>query len=181
MSSASNFSRQDSRLNVLPTEQEVFQFTANLITEIIQTASSSRPKCNVIIAAGRSICKTLECLSPESTDWQRVNWFLADERSVDGDSDQRNDRQLREVLLKTIGEKYGTVTSPRADINVGEAVKDYASRISAISMFDFCLLGMGDDGISRAYFLVTPCYLQMIHVVWSTTHQICHTREFRWV
>ena len=146
MSSARNFSRQDSRLNVFATEQEVFQFTANLITEIIQTASSSRPKCNVIIAAGRSICKTLECLSPESTDWQRVNWFLADERSVDGDSDQRNDRQLREVLLKTIGEKYGTVTSPRADINVGEAVKDYASRISSISMFDFCLLGMGDDG-----------------------------------
>ena len=159
MSGSSNFSRQDSRLNIFATEQEVFRFTANLITQIVQTASGSQPKCNVIIAAGKSICKTLECLTPESTDWQRVNWFLADERSVDGDSDLRNDLQLRQVLLQTLGEKYGTVTSPQADIDVENAVKDYASRIGAISMFDFCLLGMGDDGHIASLFPGHPALL----------------------
>ena len=141
-----SFSETDSRLKLFASESEVFQFTAKLLTKIIETTVNEQENCNVIVAAGRSITKSLECLLPLSIDWRRVNWFLADERCVASDDPQRNDLQIRQVLQKTLGNTYGNVKSPRADINLEEVVKEYATRIDQINMFDFCLLGMGDDG-----------------------------------
>ena len=146
MSFKNNFSETDPRLKLFTTEFEVFQFTAKLLTEIIQTTIDSKQNCNVIVAAGRSITKSLECLSPKSIEWQRVNWFLADERCVAIDDPQRNDLQIQRVLKRTLGNTYGNVNSARTDIDLEEAVKEYATRIEQINMFDFCLLGMGDDG-----------------------------------
>ncbi len=146
MSFKNNFSETDPRLKLFTTESEVFQFTAKLLTEIIQTTIDSKQNCNVIVAAGRSITKSLECLSPKSIEWQRVNWFLADERCVAIDDPQRNDLQIQRVLKRTLGNTYGNVNSARTDIDLEEAVKEYATRIEQINMFDFCLLGMGDDG-----------------------------------
>ena len=141
-----SFSETDPRLKLFASEAEVFQFTAKLLTEIIQTTINSKQNCNVIVAAGRSITKSLECLSPKSIEWQRVNWFLADERCVAIDDPQRNDLQIRQVLKRTLGNTYGNVNSARTDTDLEEAVKEYATRIEQINMFDFCLLGMGDDG-----------------------------------
>jgi 6-phosphogluconolactonase len=141
-----NFSETDPRLKLFANETEVFYFTAKLLTEMIQTTLNLKQNCNVIVAAGRSITKSLECLPPKSIEWQRVNWFLADERCVAIDDPQRNDLQIRQVLQKTLGNAYGNVTSSRTDISLEEAVKEYATRIDRVNMFDFCLLGMGDDG-----------------------------------
>ena len=141
-----SFSETDSRLKLFASETEVFQFTAKNLTKIIETTVNAHEDCNVIVAAGRSITKSLECLLPLSIDWQRVNWFLADERCVAKDDPQRNDLQIRQVLQKTLGNTYGNVISSRTDISLEEAVKEYATRIDQIDMFDFCLLGMGDDG-----------------------------------
>jgi len=141
-----SFSETDPRLKLFATESEVFQFTAKFLTEIIETTVDAHEDCNVIVAGGRSITKSLECLLPLSIDWQRVNWFLADERCVASDDPQRNDLQIRQVLQKTLGNAYGNVNSSRTDTNLEEAVKEYATRIEQINMFDFCLLGMGDDG-----------------------------------
>lgn len=146
MSFEENFSETDSRLKLFAVEQQVFQFTAELLTLIIKTTIDSQQNCNVIVAAGRSITKSLECLLPRSIKWQNVNWFLADERCVAIDDPQRNDLQIRRVLQQTLGDEYGTVHSPRTDIDLEEAVKEYATRINQITMFDFCVLGMGDDG-----------------------------------
>ena len=146
MSFKDNFSETDPRLKLFANEAEVFYFTAKLLTEIIQTTIDSKQNCNVIVAAGRSITKSLECISPKSIEWQRVNWFLADERCVAIDDPQRNDLQIRQVLKRTLGNTYGNVNSTRTDIDLEEAVKEYATRIERINMFDFCLLGMGDDG-----------------------------------
>lgn len=146
MSSDDNFSETDPRLKIFATELEVFEFTANLLTEIIQSAIDSRQNCDVIVASGRSITKSLGLLSRDASEWQRVNWYLADERCVADDDVRRNDLQIRQVLKQTLGDKYGTVHSTRSDMNLEEAAKEYATRIGQINMFDFCLLGMGDDG-----------------------------------
>ena len=58
-----------------------------------------------------------------------MNWFLADERCVAIDDPQRNDLQIRQVLKRTLGNTYGNVNSTRTDIDLEEAVKEYATRI----------------------------------------------------
>ena len=146
MPNPQNFSSTDSRFKTFASENEVFEYTAQIITAIVKHALTQRSTCNVIVAAGNSVTKSLGCLTPATLDWQLVNWFLADERCVDNNSNLRNELQIIQVLQNTLGEKFGVVTSPQAEIPPQKAVAAYASRIKSINMFDFCLLGMGDDG-----------------------------------
>lgn len=146
MPNPQNFSSTDSRFKIFATEGEVFEHTAQIITAIVKHALTQRSTCNVIVAAGNSVTKSLSHLSPTTLNWQLVNWFLADERCVDHNSNLRNELQINRVLENTLGKNFGVITSPQAEIQPQEAVATYASRIGAINMFDFCLLGMGDDG-----------------------------------
>jgi 6-phosphogluconolactonase len=120
--------------------------TAAAVTELVRLGISKNQTSNVILAAGNSISKTLSLLSNIDTDWSKVNWYLADERCVDAESELRNDKQIADILRNSLGAHYGHIFSPSSFLSPKEAADEYASRIERINMFDFCLLGMGNDG-----------------------------------
>ena len=146
MSVDQKFSAADPRVQLFTTDLEAFKFTAVKISSLINAAILERGSANVILAAGNSIAKTLSFLSQNDAQWSQVKWFLADERCVAHDDEQRNQLQLTRVLQKSIGEKFGEIIGPNAHDSPEESASKYASRIEAINMFDFCLLGMGNDG-----------------------------------
>lgn len=141
-----DFSSTDSRVHIFATDNAAFEATASAITELISAALKKNGVSNVIIASGNSIISTLGFLSASATDWPKVNWYLADERCVADDDNRCNKKQITDALRRSLGENHGRVFSPSSRLTLEEAVNEYASRISAISMFDFCLLGMGNDG-----------------------------------
>ena len=146
MSVDQKFSAADPRVQLFTTDLEAFKFTAVKISSLINAAIDERGSANVILAAGNSIEKTLSFLDQKDAQWAQVKWFLADERCVDHDDEQRNQLRLTSVLKKSIGEKFGEVVGPNAHDSPEESASKYASRIEATNMFDFCLLGMGNDG-----------------------------------
>ena len=146
MSVDQKFSAADPRVQLFTTDLEAFKFTAVKISSLINAAIHQRGSANVILAAGNSIEKTLSFLDQKDAQWAQVKWFLADERCVDHDDEQRNQLRLTSVLKKSIGEKFGEIVGPNAHDSPEESASKYASRIEAIDMFDFCLLGMGNDG-----------------------------------
>ena len=146
MSVDQKFSAADPRVQLFTTDLEAFKFTAVKISSLINAAIHERGSANVILAAGNSIEKTLSFLDQRDAQWAQVKWFLADERCVDHDDEQRNQLRLTSVLKKSIGEKFGEIVGPNAHDSPEESASKYASRIEAINMFDFCLLGMGNDG-----------------------------------
>ena len=146
MSVDQKFSAADPRVQLFTTDIEAFKFTALKISSLINAAIHERGSANVILAAGNSIEKTLSFLDQKDAQWAQVKWFLADERCVDHDDEQRNQLRLISVLKKSIGEKFGEIVGPNAHDSPEESASKYASRIEAIDMFDFCLLGMGNDG-----------------------------------
>ena len=146
MSVDQKFSAADPRVQLFTTDIEAFKFTALKISSLINAAIHERGSANVILAAGNSIEKTLSFLDQKDAQWAQVKWFLADERCVDHDDEQRNQLRLTSVLKKSIGEKFGEIVGPNAHDSPEESASKYASRIEAINMFDFCLLGMGNDG-----------------------------------
>ena len=146
MSVDQKFSAADPRVQLFTTDLEAFKFTAVKISSLINAAIHQRGSANVILAAGNSIEKTLSFLDQKDAQWAQVKWFLADERCVDHDDEQRNQLRLTSVLKKSIGEKFGEIVGPNAHDSPEESASKYASRIEAINMFDFCLLGMGNDG-----------------------------------
>ena len=146
MSVDQKFLVADPRVQLFTTDLEAFKFTAVKISSLINAAIHQRGSANVILAAGNSIEKTLSFLDQKDAQWAQVKWFLADERCVDHDDEQRNQLRLTSVLKKSIGEKFGEIVGPNAHDSPEESASKYASRIEAIDMFDFCLLGMGNDG-----------------------------------
>lgn len=141
-----DFSSKDSRVRIFPTDKGAFAATASVITALIDATIKREETSNVIVAAGNAIAQTLGFLSASDTDWRKVNWFLADERCVAHDDIRRNDKQITEVLTNSLGKNFGRIFAPNALLSPKEAAREYASRIGQISMFDFCLLGMGTDG-----------------------------------
>lgn len=146
MAGNGDLSSHDLRVHLFASDNEAFMATAAAITEIIRLSTDKNQTSNVILAAGNSVSKTLSFLSPSATDWQRVNWYLADERHVGTENPLRNDRQMAIALKNSLGESHGRVFSPSPLLALKEAAAEYASRIERINMFDVCLLGMGNDG-----------------------------------
>ena len=146
MSVDQKFSAADPRVQLFTTDLEAFKFTALKISSLINAAIHERGSANVILAAGNSIEKTLSFLDQKDAQWAQVKWFLADERCVDHDDEQRNQLRLTSVFKKSIGEKFGEIVGPNAHDSPEDSAAKYASRIKEINMFDFCLLGMGNDG-----------------------------------
>jgi len=141
-----DLSSDDSRVHIYPTDNEAFVAAAAEVTKLVRDGISKNDTCNVILAAGNSISKTLSLLSNIDTDWSKVNWYLADERCVNAENELRNDKQIADVLRNSLGAHYGHIFSPSSYLPPKEAADEYASRIERINMFDFCLLGMGNDG-----------------------------------
>ena len=141
-----DFSSRDSRVHIFPTDNEAFVAAAAAVTELVRLGISKNQTSNVILAAGNSISKTLSLLSNIDTDWSKVNWYLADERCVDAESELRNDKQIADILRNSLGTRYGHIFSPSSHLSPKEAAGEYASRIEQINMFDLCLLGVGNDG-----------------------------------
>ena len=141
-----DLSSHDSRVHIYPTDNEAFVAAAAAVTELVRDGISKNQTSNVILAAGNSISKTLSLLSKIDTDWSKVNWYLADERCVNAENELRNDKQIADVLRNSLGAHYGHIFSPSSHLPPKEAADEYASRIGRINMFDFCLLGMGNDG-----------------------------------
>ena len=141
-----DLSSHDSRVHIYPTDNEAFVAAAAAFTDLVRLGISKNQISNVILAAGNSISKTLSLLSSADADWPNVNWYLADERCVDAESNLRNDKQIADVLRNSLGARYGRIFSPSSYLTPKEATDEYASRIEQINMFDLCLLGMGNDG-----------------------------------
>ena len=146
MSTKQDFSSTDPRVQIFAIDSQTFKSAAHAITELIDKSINQYQTANVIIASGNAISQTLGCLSANAINWQKVNWFLADERYVAANDPQSNQLLMTGVLEKSLGERYGTIIAPTTQVTPEEAVADYASRIASISMFNFCLLGMGNDG-----------------------------------
>ncbi len=141
-----DLSSHDSRVHIYQTDNEAFVAAAAAVTKLVRLSISKNQTANVILAAGNSISKTLGLLSSVDADWPNVNWYLADERCVDAESNLRNDKQIADILRNSLGAHYGHIFSPSSYLTPKEAAEEYASRIERINMFDFCLLGMGNDG-----------------------------------
>ena len=141
-----DLSSHDSRVHIYQTDNEAFVAAAAAVTKLVRLSISKNQTSNVILAAGNSISKTLGLLSSVDADWPNVNWYLADERCVDVESNLRNDKQIADILRNSLGARYGFIFSPSSYLTPKEAADEYASRIEQINMFDLCLLGMGNDG-----------------------------------
>jgi 6-phosphogluconolactonase len=151
------------KFTVMPDAQTVaVEAAAHLIARI--EASSHRP---AICLTGGSGPKMLYDLlgSPEyhsRIPWNRVHWFIGDERFV-GESDARNNMtQARDIFLNRCAPPGNIHPVPTGAENPDAAARLYESELQTFyglsrldpgrPLFDFVLMGLGPDGHTASLF-----------------------------
>ena len=122
------------------------------VTELLMVAIKERGTASLVVSGGRTPVTFLNLLSQQIIDWSKVVVTLADERWVEADHSDSNEKLVRENLLinKASTAKFIPLKNAAIDAVMGEARAE--SDIASIGRFTLVILGMGTDGHTASLF-----------------------------
>ncbi|WP_281214319.1 6-phosphogluconolactonase [Shewanella insulae] len=128
---------------------------AERIAEQLQAAIDARGKASLVVSGGSTPLALFKLLSQKAIEWNDVYITLADERWVDSEHSDSNERLVRHHLLqnRAAGAKFrglkNMFSTPEAGVDM--AIEQLANFPQP---FDVVVLGMGNDGHTCSWF---PC------------------------
>lgn len=136
--------------HVYDTFDHASRAAADYIASLIETAIQQKNICHVILPGGNSPKACLNYLSEKNLPWEKVHWYLGDERCYPKDHHDRNDSMLNEHLWSKISTPN---TYPiAAELGAEEAAKAYRELVDQVDVFDIAFLGLGEDGHTASLF-----------------------------
>ena len=116
------------------------------VCEQIETAIKKRKKASLALAGGTTPGPLYESLSNLPLEWSKVSLTLTDERWVSPEDPSSNEFLIRDTLIRrrAAGANFVGFKTNHARPAAGAATTE--KRISPLTPFDICLLGMGPDG-----------------------------------
>ena len=107
-----------------------------LITKNLSSSIKKYQNASIAVPGGTSPIKIFNELSKQKLDWSKVQITLVDDRLVDPDNDQSNQKLINDYLLKNEAKKSKFIPLNK-NLNKGNNFK---------FPLDVCLLGIGNDG-----------------------------------
>ena len=122
------------------------------VTELLMRAIKERGTASLVVSGGRTPVAFFQLLSQQVLDWSKVVVTLADERWVEADHSDSNEKLVRENLLinEAHTAKFIPLKNAAIDAVTGEIRAE--SDIEPIGQFTLVILGMGDDGHTASLF-----------------------------
>jgi 6-phosphogluconolactonase len=125
---------------------------AEIVTKLI-AAIDARGEAALAVSGGRTPVDLFNALSRAELDWSKVTITLVDERWVDPDHDDSNEKLVRTHLLQNnaasarfIAHKTAADSPFEAESELNKALASLPDRITVT------LLGMGEDGHTASFF-----------------------------
>ncbi|HVB90908.1 MAG TPA: 6-phosphogluconolactonase [Acidimicrobiales bacterium] len=135
-------------------------------------AARTEPRFVLVLSGGPTARACYEELATsDAIDWSLVDVFMGDERVVDPDDDDANQRLVREALLDRVG-PVGSFTPMPTVGPVTDCVADYQrtmSRLLAGPGIDLIHLGLGPDGHVASLFPGAPTLQAAPHELVAAT------------
>lgn len=143
---------------------ELNRIAAKKFIEIATTAVNKNGRFAVALSGGsspRALYSLLSASFREAVDWNKVFFFLGDERDVPPDSDESNFRMADETLFVPLNVSERNVFRWKTELNgPDETVNNYKRSLTEFfglksgdfPTFDLILLGMGPDGHTASLF-----------------------------
>lgn len=126
---------------------------ADFLAENIQNCIKDKDICHVILPGGNTPIKSLELLAEKSLDWEKVHWYLGDERCAPQGHIERNDLMLDKHLWSRISKLSRTnIHRIAAELGAEKGAELYREEIKSIDFFDIAFPGMGEDGHTASLF-----------------------------
>ena len=121
---------------------------AAMLTADIESSGTG----SLVVSGGRTPMGFFHLLSQQQLDWSAVTITLADERWVDNQHKDSNEKLVRENLLINEAHRASFIAlkNSAADATDGEADLEHA--LASVGPFTVVILGMGDDGHTASLF-----------------------------
>jgi 6-phosphogluconolactonase len=124
------------------TKTGVYSKAAILISSSIKELLKKQKYVILGVPGGRSISHIFKLLKKEKLPWNKVHFFLVDERCVPLTSKDSNFKRLRENLLISIKPPEGNIHP----FNHKTGALIYSNELKKFGKFDIVLLSAGEDG-----------------------------------
>ena len=126
---------------------------AEVATRLAQ-GIAQRGKAHLVVSGGSTPLQLFSLLSQTDIDWTKVVVLLADERWVDVEHDDSNERMVRSVLLsgRAADAEFFSLVPALDDAKV--KVSSVSQALLSMPRFDVVILGMGEDAHTASLF---PC------------------------
>ena len=119
----------------------------------LQTGLSVRGIASLIVSGGRTPTRFFDLLGTVDLAWERVTICLTDERWVEPDSADSNEKLVRDHLLHSLAGAATFVPLKTVAADPESAVLERTSALLKVAQpFDVVMLGMGVDGHTASLF-----------------------------
>lgn len=135
---------------------------AEAIASAIASAASAAGSADVVLAGGSTPADCYLALSEQDLPWDRVTFWLGDERCVPDGDPQANAAMVSKTLISPLEARGQAVEliAPDQSLDPAAMAYDYAERIDELvgcgpgepPVFDFILLGLGEDAHTASLF-----------------------------
>ena len=170
-------------------KSELLDDLAAFILKIGNEAIEERGRFNFVLTGGNSpkaLYESLATTHRAALDWNKVYFFLGDERYVDPEDSQYNGLMVKNSIIEPLGVRAEQVFYVNTRLPHSEAAADYKERIFAhfkgdLPIFDLILLGMGDEAHTASLFPYTKILnadeadVQSVYVEKLTTYRVSFT------
>lgn len=170
-------------IEVLGSPGEVAERAADLFVDAVGSAQQRNGIAHVVLTGGSTGIAVLRAIRDraDQVDWSTVHVWWGDERFVPHDSDERNDLQADEALLRHVAlpadhvhrvaasdGPFGDDPDAAADAYAAE-LANFASDGTTGPVFDVLMLGVGEEGHTASIFPHSPA---------ATDHRpVCAVRD----
>lgn len=141
---------------------EVVEDLAEAAADLLEARSrASEGPFRVALAGGSTPRRLYSLLAGRDLPWERMRFFLGDEREVPADHPDSNYRMVRETLLEGSPLRPEQIFRWETERGPEQAARAYAQALEgefsgAFPSLDLVLLGLGEDGHTASLFPGTP-------------------------
>lgn len=129
------------------------------IAALLEQAIATKGSASLAVSGGSTPKPLFKALSNIDLAWANINITLVDERWVDTQHRDSNEKLVRENLLVNFAKNANFVSITTADQNAEDAVDEIDLRLKEMGLpIDILILGMGEDGHTASLF---PCSEQL--------------------
>ncbi len=125
---------------------------ADFLIRKIKKILEEKARCNIVLPGGNTPAQCLKIISESNLPWNKIHWYLGDERCYPVGHKDRNDTMIKKNIWSLIHSPEENNHPIPTELGVEKAAIFYSNEIEKSGGLDIVLLGMGEDGHTASLF-----------------------------
>jgi 6-phosphogluconolactonase len=130
-------------------KETLYNHLASYLVDRILEINGDEGAVRICLTGGKSVLPIYKILGEQVLiPWEKVQFYLSDERLVDTKSEKSNQYQISQTFGENFLSEAGEVNFFETNLPIEQVIKNYQEKLENIdgNLFDLTVLGVGPDG-----------------------------------